>query len=268
MSKIVTFGEVMLRLQPPGYQRFSQARSFDATYGGAEANVAVSLAALGEQAVFFTKIVGNPIGDACLTELRARGVSTEHIIRGGDRMGIYYCEKGASQRASKVVYDRKDSAVNTICENDIDYDALFDGADWFHFSGITPALSELARAVTFMLVSEAKNRGIKISIDLNYRKNLWTTEEAGAVMSELIPFADYLISNEEECKSVLSLSANGSDVTGGVLSKWGYTELGRTVLKHFPNLKAVAFTLRTSISASVNGWTGVLVEKANSFWGK
>ena len=260
MHKIVTFGEMMLRLQPQGHQRFTQANLFEATYGGGEANVAVSLSVLGEQGVFCSKFPSNPIGDSAICELRKYGVDTSHIARGGSRLGIYFLEKGASQRASKVVYDRAFSAISEIKEGDIDVDKLLEGADWFHFTGITPALSADARNVLEIILKAANEKGIKVSCDLIYRNKLWSKSEAKEVMTELMKYTNILIANEEDTKDVFAIGAKDSNIEEGKLNIEGYKEVAETLISKF-NFEKVAFTLRESISASVNDWSAMLVTK-------
>ena len=207
MKKIVSFGEIMLRLAPEGYLRFEQADKFCATFGGAEANVAVSLARFGEDAHFVTKVPANPIGDSCVRSLRAEGVNVSDIARGGERLGIYYAEKGASQRPSKVVYDRKYSSVSAAARSDFDWEKILSGADWFHFTGITPALSDGTAEICLDALKAAKKLGVKTSCDLNFRKNLWTSEKAGKVMGELMTYVDLCIANEEDADKVFGIKA-------------------------------------------------------------
>ena len=220
--RIVTFGEVMLRLQPPNFQRFIQANSFEIEYGGAEANVASSLANWGEDAMFVTKLPNNPIGMACLSQLRKYNINTQYIKLDGDRLGIYYCEKGASQRASNVVYDRANSAISNVTSKDFDWEYIFKGVDWFHFSGITPALGDNVAKVCLDACKQAKNMGVKISCDLNYRKKLWTTEKANQVMSELLKYVDVCIGNEEDADNVLGIKAPDTKITKGEINRSGY----------------------------------------------
>lgn len=255
--KVVTFGEIMLRLATPGYSRFIQAHSFDACYGGGEANVAISCANFGLEACFVTKLPKNPIGDACLSELRKYNVDTGAIVRGGERLGIYFVEKGASQRASNVVYDRSNSSMATAASHDFDWDSIFKGADWFHFTGITPALSDTTAYLTLEAVKKAKAMGLKISCDLNYRKKLWSTERAERVMTGLMKYVDVLIANEEDAQNVFNIKADKSDVNAGKLEKDGYREVCEKLVTRF-GFKKVAITLRESISASINNWSAVL----------
>ncbi len=259
MSKTVCFGEIMLRLAPPGYQRFNQATSFEAVYGGGEANVCVSLANFGEDACFVTKLPDNPIGQSAINELRKYGVCTEHIARGGERIGIYFLEKGASQRPSKVVYDRKYASISDASEKDFDWDNIFKGASWFHFTGITPALSPKCAALTLAACKKAKELGITVSCDLNYRKNLWTTDEANKVMSEIMPYVDVCIANEEDAEKVFSIKADNTDVTSGQISHDGYKEVAKKLCERF-NFKKVAITLRESITANDNNWAAMLYD--------
>ncbi|MDR2091194.1 MAG: sugar kinase [Clostridiales bacterium] len=258
MSKIITFGEIMMRLQPEGFKRFFQAEKYEICFGGGEANVAASLAGFGADAAFLTKLPENELGGACLSDLKKRGIETRFILRGGERLGLYFCEKGASQRPSRIIYDRKNSSINEIDADEIDAEKLFCGAEWFHFSGITAALSDRVLNVLKFLLKEAKKRGVIISCDLNYRKKLWSIARAGEVMAELTGLSDVLISNEEECKDVFGLTACGADIKGGVVGADSYAALSEVVMKKFENLRAAAFTLRGSVSASVNRWGGIL----------
>ena len=259
MAKVVTFGEIMMRLQTPGYKRFIQAQSLEVEYGGGEANVAVSVANYGMQACFVTKLPENPIGDACLAQLRKMNVCTKHIARGGERLGIYFAEKGASQRASNVVYDRAHSSIATASPEDFDWAAIFDGADWFHFTGITPAISDEAAAISLMACKKAKEMGVKISCDLNFRKKLWTSEKAGKVMGELCEYVDVLIANEEDAEKVFGIKAASTDITSGELSDEGYKDVCKQLVDRF-GFEKVAITLRESISASVNNWAALLYD--------
>ena len=268
MGKILTVGEIMMRLQPLGYKRLMQADTLEVVFGGGEANVAVSLAQFGEDAVYFTKLPKNPLADKCVNELRGFGVDTSKILRGGERMGIYFCEKGCSQRGSNVVYDRANSAISQMKADEVDVDKLLEGVEWLHWTGITPALSDNAVEVMRKILRAAKLKGITVSCDLNYRKKLWTREKANKVMSELVNYVDVLISNEEDSKDVFSIEASGSNITAGVLSPKGYEEIGRKLMTMFPNIKYVAFTLRESISASVNNWSGMLISKDAAYVSK
>jgi 2-dehydro-3-deoxygluconokinase len=256
MEKIVTFGEIMLRLAPEGYGRFVQAQSFGATYGGGEANVAVSLANFGMNAAFVTKLPQHEIGQAAVNSLRQFGVDTANIVRGGERVGIYFLEKGASQRPSKVIYDRAHAAIAAATTADFDWKRIFDGVQWFHFTGITPALSDNATAITLEAVQTAKKKGVTVSCDLNYRKNLWSKAKAGEVMGKLMPFVDLCIANEEDAADVFNIHAHNTDVTSGSISHEGYQEVAKTLIDRF-KFKKVAITLRESISANDNNWAAM-----------
>ncbi len=266
-KKAVTFGEIMMRLQTPGYQRFIQANSFDMVFGGGEANVAVSLCNFGVDAAFVTKLPANPIGNACVAELRKHGVNTEYIARGGERVGIYFVEKGASQRASNVVYDRAHSSISTAETGDFDWDSIFDGVEWFHFTGITPALSDSAAALCLEACKKAKEKGVTISCDLNFRKKLWSREKANQVMSGLMPYVDVVIGNEEDAETVFGIKAAQTDITSGELSQEGYKDVARQLVEKF-GFKKVAITLRESLSASVNGWSAMLYDGKDYYFSK
>lgn len=267
MGKIVCFGELMLRLNPPGYLRIVQAENFDASYAGGEANVAVSLANYGEDAAFVSVIPDNLVGQSAVNSLRRWGVDTSLIRRDGERLGIYFVEKGASQRASKVIYDRKYSAVALSKPEDYDWRRIFEGVSWFHFTGITPALSDSLAAVCLEACKTAKEMGITISCDLNYRKNLWSREKAGAVMGTLVPYVDVLIANEEDASDVFGIKATGTDVESGTISASGYEEVAEKLSSRF-GCKAVAITLRGSISANDNNWAGMLYTGGKSYLSK
>jgi 2-dehydro-3-deoxygluconokinase len=259
MKKIVTFGEIMLRLSPPGFQRFVQARSFDVIYGGGEANVAASLANYGQPVEYVTRLPAGDIGDACLNFIRQYGVSTDHIVRGGDRLGIYFLETGAAQRGSKVVYDRAGSAIATVEPGMIDWRAAFDGADWFHWTGITPAISAGTAAVCLEAAQTAKELGLTISCDLNYRKKLWKWGKTpGEVMPDLVALCDVAVGNEEDADKVFGIRAPEADVTGGKVEADAYVTVCDKLVERFPNLKTVAITLRGSLSASHNTWSAIL----------
>ena len=257
MKKIVTFGEIMMRLNPPGYLRFVQAESFEATYAGGEANVAVSLANYGMDAAFVTKVPAHEIGQCAVNALRRFGVDTSKIVRGGDRLGIYFVEKGASQRASKVIYDRAHAAIAEAKSSDFNWDEIFQGVDWFHFTGITPALGGELPQICLEACKAAKAHGVTVSCDLNYRKKLWTREQANATMTKLMPYVDVCISNEEDAKDVFGIEASDTDLNTGKLSHEGYISVAKQLADTF-GFKKVAFTLRGSISASVNDWAGML----------
>lgn len=265
--RVVTFGELMLRLAPENYLRFVQSDRLEATFGGAEANVAVSLASFGEQASFVSKLPAHEIGQSAINSLRRYGVDTSLVVRGGDRVGIYYCEKGASQRPSKVIYDRAGSAIATASPDDFDWNAIFDGADWFHFTGITPALSANLADITLQAVKVAKEKGITVSCDLNFRKKLWSKERANAVMSEICKYVDVCIANEEDAKDVFGIEAENTDINSGKLDKDGYVSVAKQLTEKF-GFKAVAITLRESKSASDNDWSGMLFKNGNAFFSK
>ena len=268
MAKIITLGEIMMRLQPVGYKRFMQADSFEIVFGGGEANVAVSLAQFGEDVAFVSKLPKNALGDKCIKELRGWGVDTGYIARGGDRIGIYFCEKGCSQRGSNVIYDRAGSSIATADKKDFDVDKILDEAEWLHWTGITPAVSDSLAEITEMILKAAKKKNITVSCDLNYRKKLWSKEKANKVMSKLVKYVDVLISNEEDSKDVFGIEAQNTDINAGVLSVEGYESIGRQLMKKFPALKYVAFTLRESVSASRNGWSAILIDKDSVYKSK
>ena len=247
----------MLRLNPEGYLKFIQADRFVVYYTGAEANVCTSLAYMGLETEFVTKLPENAIGECALANLRKFNVGTSHIAKGGERIGIFYCEKGASQRPSKIVYDRKNSSFATSEASDYDWAKIFDGADHFHFTGITPALGPNVAAACEAACKAAKERGITISCDLNYRKNLWTREEAKATMTKLLHYVDILIANEEDAADVLGIHAKDTDITAGKLNREGYIDVARQISEQF-SIGSVAITLRKSISASDNDWSALL----------
>ena len=253
MRKVVTFGEIMLRLAPNGYYRFFQNDQMQATFGGGEANVAVSLANYGFDSVYVTKLPKHAIGQAAVDSLRYFGVDTSKIVRGGERVGIYFLEKGASQRGSVCIYDRAYSAIQQAKREDFDWDSIFEGADWFHFTGITPALGENVVEICKDACKAAKAKGVKISCDLNYRGKLWTREEARAAMTELCQYVDVCISNEEDAKDVFGIEAEGTDIYGGKLNHEGYKSVAKQLADKF-GFEKVAITLRTSISANDNDW--------------
>ncbi|MBN2304473.1 MAG: sugar kinase [Anaerolineae bacterium] len=258
-KKVVTFGEIMLRLSPPGYQRFGQARSFDVIYGGGESNVAVSLANYGLPVDFVTRLPANDLGDACIQFLRQYGVGTDQIVRGGDRLGIYFLEMGAMQRGSKVIYDRANSAIATIEPGMIDWQTVFTDADWFHWTGITPAITANTAAACLEAVQVAKQMRLTVSCDLNYRKNLWKWGKKTAdVMPELVSYCDVAIGNEEDAAKVFGIHAPETDVTAGKVEADKYRFVCEELNKRFADLKTIAITLRGSISASHNEWSGVL----------
>ena len=263
-KKIVTLGEIMLRLTTPKFLRFDQADSFDVVYGGGEANVAVSCANYGLDASYLTKLPDNPIGQAAINSLRALGVDTKHIARGGDRVGIYYLETGASMRPSKVVYDRANSAIAEATAADFDFDEIFKDADWFHFSGITPALGDQATKLTEEALKAAKKHGVTVSVDLNYRKMLWTEEKAQKVMTHLMQYVDVCIGNEEDAEKTLGFKPGNTDVTSGELEIEGYKDICRQMKEKF-GFQYVASSLRESHSASDNGWSALIYD-GNEFY--
>ena len=262
---VVTFGEIMMRLATPGYLRFSQASHLELTYGGGEANVAVSLANYGLPAWFVTRLPKNDMGQRAINELRGLGVGTEYIARGGERIGIYFLESGASQRASKVTYDRAHSAIAGIKPGDIEWDKAFAGAKWFHWTGITPALSDSAAEVTREACIAAKKNGLTISTDLNYRKKLWSREKAGEVMGGLMEYVDVCIANEEDAESVFGIK--GAEVTSGQIEHGQYEDVARQLTERF-GFKQVAITLRESFSASHNGWSAMLYTGGKSHFSR
>ena len=258
VRRIVTFGEIMLRLKSPGYERLLQKPLLEATFGGGEANVAISLKNFGFDVAFCTALPKNRIGDACVRELKQFGVDTSLIIRNGGRMGIYYVESGADQRPSIVVYDRSYSAISIAKPGDMDWDKVFSDADWLHITGITPAISETAMELSFEAVKKAREKGVIISCDFNYRGKLWKYgKSATDVMPELVKYVDYGIANEEDCQKSLGIKVD-IKVESEVLDTNKYKMLSEKVLKIFPNLKAIAITLRESISANINGWSGCM----------
>ncbi len=259
MKKIVTFGEIMMRLSPPGFLRFGQARSFDLIYGGGEANVAVALASFGLPVDYVTRLPDNDLGTACLQFLRQYGVGVDKIVRGGERLGIYFLEMGAVQRGSKVIYDRAHSAIATVEKGMIDWQQVFADADWFHWTGITPAISAGTAAVCLEAVQTAKEMGLTVSCDLNYRKKLWKWGKSpGEVMPELVAYCDVAIGNEEDAAKVFGIHAPDTDVTSGQVDASKYHFVCESLGERFPNLRTVAITLRGSLSASHNTWSGVL----------
>lgn len=267
MKKVITFGEIMLRLAPNGYYRFFQNDQMQATFGGGEANVAVSLANYGLNSCYVTKLPKHAIGQAAVDSLRYFGVDTSNIVRGGDRVGIYFLEKGASQRGSVCIYDRAYSAISQAQKEDFDWNKIFEGADWFHFTGITPALGKNVAEICLEACKVAKEKGIKISCDLNYRKKLWTREQAKETMSELCKYVDVCISNEEDAKDVFGIEAEDTDIYGGKLNHEGYKSVAKQLKDKF-GFEKVAITLRSSISASDNDWAGMLFDGENYCFSK
>lgn len=259
MAKVVTFGELMLRLSPPGFERFLQTPAFVATFGGGEANVAVSLAQFGFESVYVTALPKHAIGEAAIRALRAEGVRTEDIVRSGSRVGIYYAEAGASQRASNVIYDRAHSSISELAADAIDWPKVLSGAAWLHVTGITPALGANAANATARAIDAAHASGIRVSVDLNYRKKLWTETQAREVMGPMMRHVDVAIANEEDLQSVLGVHVPGTDVTSGQLNVDGFRQAAERVTREF-GPQMVAITLRESLSASDNGWSAVLWE--------
>ncbi len=259
MAKVVTFGELMIRLQPYNYERFVQADHLEFTFGGGEANVAVSLANYGLDASFVTKLPAHAIGQCAVNSLRRYGVDTSKIVRGGDRVGIYFNEKGASQRPSVCIYDRAHSAIQEAQSADFDWEKIFDGVDWFHFTGITPALGPNVVEICREACKAAKARNIKISCDLNYRGKLWTRDQARAAMTDLCQYVDVCISNEEDAKDVFGIEAEATDITAGELNKEGYKSVTKQLADKF-GFEKVAITLRESKSAFDNDWSAMLYD--------
>lgn len=264
MKKVVTFGELMLRLAPQGYTRFVQT---DSTYGGGEANVAVSLANMGLDVSFVTKLPKHEVGQAAVNSLRRFGVDTTEIVRGGERVGIYYLEKGASQRPSRVIYDRADSAIARASIGEFNWDSIFQEAGWFHFTGITPALSDNAAKLCLAACKAAREKGITVSFDLNYRKNLWSSEKAQEVITELTPYIDICIANEEDAEKVFGIKAENTDIAGGKLNHEGYKQVAEKMVRSY-GFKMVATTLRESISANDNKWSAMLYDGNDFYFSK
>ena len=260
MAKIITMGEIMLRLSTPNNEKFIQSDEFDVCYGGGEANVAVSLANYGHDAAFVTKVPANPIGDCAVAALRKLNVDTSYIARGGERLGIYFLESGSAMRASNVVYDRAHSSISTASAEDFDFDAIFEGADWFHFTGITPAVSDAAAELTEAALKAAKAHGVKVSVDLNFRKKLWSSEKAQRIMTNLMQYVDICIGNEEDAEKVLGFKPGNTDVTSGDLELAGYKDIFEQMVEKF-NFEYVISSLRVSHSASDNGWSACIYSR-------
>jgi len=260
MAKVITMGEIMLRLAAPNNKKFIQTDSFDVTYCGGEANVAVSLANFGHNAEFVTKLPENPIGDCAMAALRKMNVDVKNIARGGERLGLYYLETGASVRASSVIYDRAHSSIATATSEDFDFDKIFEGADWFHFTGITPAISDAAAELTEEALKAAKKHGVKVSVDLNFRKKLWSSEKAQRVMTNLMQYVDVCIGNEEDAEKVLGFKPGETDVTSGNLELAGYESICKQMVDKF-NFEYVISSLRVSHSASDNGWSACIYSR-------
>ena len=264
-KRIVTFGEIMMRLNPSGYLRFLHAENFEASYAGGEANVAVSLANFGMNAAFVSKVPTHEIGQCAVNALRHYGVDTENMVRGGARLGLYFVEKGASQRASKVIYDRAGSAIACASREDFDWDAIFEGADWFHWTGITPALGGELPEICLEACKAAKAKGVKISCDLNFRKKLWTSQQANEVMSKLMPYVDVCIANEEDAKDVFGIEAENTDINSGKIDHTGYISVAKQLQQRF-GCEKVAITLRGSITASDNNWAAMLYDGQQAYF--
>jgi 2-dehydro-3-deoxygluconokinase len=266
MNKVVTFGEIMLRLATPGFLRFGQSETLNATFGGGEANVAVSLANYGIPVDFVTRLPKNDLGTACTMELRKFGVGVQNIVYGGERMGIYFLETGAVSRGSKVIYDRAHSSVSEILPGMIDWDKVFDGATWFHWTGITPAISQSAADVCLEAINKANEKGITVSCDLNYRKNLWKFgKKASELMPALVHGTDIILGNEEDAAMVLGIYPEGVDVTSGHVEAAAYESVSRQIMAQYPRCRKVITTLRGSINANHNSWTGVLWDGSHLF---
>ncbi|MEI0699540.1 sugar kinase [Brachyspira intermedia] len=267
MASVVTFGEIMLRLSPTSNLRFVQANSLDVRFGGGEANVAFALSNFGIDASFVTKLPNNDIGQACINELRRYGVDISNIVLGGNRIGIYFLEKGASQRGSKVIYDRANSSISQCSKEDFDWDKILDGAKWFHLTGITPALGKNVAEVCIEACKKAKEKNITISLDLNYRKKLWTSKEANETMSKLMPYVDICVANEEDAEKVFGIKAKDSNIIEGKLSHEGYKDVAKEIVDRF-KVKKVGIALRGSISASENLWSCMLYNGEDYFFSK
>lgn len=265
--KTVCFGEIMLRLNPDGYKRIRQAEAFNVSYAGGEANVAVSLANYGVDTSFVSKVPNNDVGKSSVSALTKYGVGVSDMILGGPRLGIYFVEKGASQRPSKVIYDRAGSSISQADKSEFEWDKIFDNCEWFHFTGITPALSDQMVETCFEACIAAKKRGITISCDLNYRNKLWTKEKAQKVMSRLMPYVDVCIANEEDAFDVFGIIAEDTDINSGILNKKGYISVAKQLTNMF-NFKKVAITLRTSMSANDNKWAGMLYSEEKAYFSK
>lgn len=266
-KKVITFGEIMLRLAPEGYYRFVQTESFGASYGGGEANVCVSLANYGLETGFVTKLPKHEIGQSAVNSLRRYGVDTSHIARGGDRVGIYFLEKGASQRPSKVIYDRAGSSIAQAQTSDFNWDEIFEGVDWFHFTGITPALGDNVADICMEALKAAKGKNITVSCDLNYRNKLWSKEKAGQVMGELCRYVDVCIANEEDAGDVFGIKAADTDVTTGKVNHEGYKDVAKQLADRF-GFSKVAITLRESVSANDNNWAAMLYDGSQYYFSK
>ena len=264
-KRIVTFGEIMMRLNPAGYLRFLHAENYEASYAGGEANVAVSLANFGMNTAFVSKVPSHEIGQCAINALRHFGVDTEGVVRGGSRLGIYFVEKGASQRASKVIYDRAGSAIACASAADFNWDEIFEGADWFHWTGITPALGGELPEICLEACKAAKAKGVKISCDLNFRKKLWSSAKANEVMSQLMPYVDVCIANEEDAKDVFGIEAENTDINSGKIDHDGYISVAKQLMDRF-GFEKVAITLRGSITANDNNWAAMLYDGHKAYF--
>ncbi len=267
MKRVVTLGEIMLRLSTPGHERFVQADNFDVCYGGGEANCCVSLSNYGLETRFVTKVPKNDLGQSAINALRRYGVDTSFIARGGERLGIYFLESGASQRPSKVIYDRAHASISEAKASEFNWDEIFQDADWFHFTGITPALSDAAAELTLEALKAAKEKGITVSVDLNYRQKLWSQEKAKEVMSKLMKYVDVCIGNEEDAEKVFGIKAENTDINKGEINHAAYEEVAKKIIETF-DVKLVASTLRESYSASDNGWSAILYDGEKSYLSK
>lgn len=267
MAKVITMGEIMLRLSTPGYQKIIQSDRFDVNYGGGEANVAVSLANYGHDAYFVTKVPKNPIGDCAIAALRKYNVNCDFVAKGGERLGIYFLETGASMRASNVIYDRAHSSIAEAEVSDFDFDSIFEVADWFHFTGITPAISDKAAVLTEAALKAAKRKNITVSVDLNFRKKLWSSEKAQKIMTNLMQYVDVCIGNEEDAEKVLGFKPGKTDVTSGELELAGYQDIFEQMVQRF-HFKYVVSSLRESYSASDNGWSACIYDGKNFYHSK
>lgn len=265
--EFVCFGEIMGRLNPFGYGRLAQVNELEISYGGGEANVAVSLANFGKQAVFVTKVPSHELSQSALNALLVHNVDVSRVIYGGDRLGLYFIEKGASQRPSKVIYDRKGSSISMAEKTDFNWRQIFSNAEWFHFTGITPALSDNCAEICLEACRVAKELGVTVSCDLNFRKNLWTSKKAGQVMATLMPYVDVAIANEEDCEKVFGIKAEDTDVEGGALSPEGYKAVAQKLSERFA-IPTVALTLRESLSANNNNWSALLYNQGDFFFSK
>ncbi|QUH26860.1 sugar kinase [Serpentinicella alkaliphila] len=267
MSRVICFGEIMGRLCPPGFKKVVQTNLFELTFAGGEANVAVSLANYGIDSSFVTKVPDNDMGKSVIRVLKSYGVDTSNVLVGGERLGMYYVEKGASQRPSKVIYDRKYSSISMAESGEFKWNSILDGVEWFHVTGITPALSDNCIEITLEALKICKEKGIKVSCDLNYRKNLWSEKKAKQVMTSLMEYVDVCIANEEDAEKVFGIKSNDTDVVGGKINKDGYILVAKEIEERF-GCKTIAITLRESYSASVNGWSAMIYTGGNAYFSK